>query len=77
MAGDFNIYDIAKYKELYTDKYVSSSEEYAYVSYPDDKASLDYILLPKRYKFENFTCRPEYVSDHKMLVAKIAGPISL
>ena len=69
--GDFNIYTIAKYKETYGNQYVSSSELYNYASYPNDKASLDYILLPKQYEFKSFNCQPEYVSDHRMIVAEI------
>lgn len=74
LSGDFNIFNIEKYKALYGDQYVSSSESYAYVSYPDDQASFDYILIPKNYSFENFECREEYVSDHRMIVAKIKLP---
>jgi endonuclease/exonuclease/phosphatase family metal-dependent hydrolase len=71
LIGDFNIFDIAKYKELYSKKYRSSSDIYDYVSYPEKDSSLDYILLPNKYEFEDFVCREEYVSDHRMIVAKI------
>ena len=70
-AGDFNIYDIVKYKDLYGDRYTSSSEQYDYISYPNDNAPLDYVLLPRRYEFENFECYPEYISDHRIIVARI------
>lgn len=71
LIGDFNIFNISKYSELYKDKYLASSDIYEYISYPNDKASLDYILLPKKYSFEGFNCLNKYVSDHCMLVAKI------
>lgn len=71
LAGDFNIFKMTKYKELYGESYVSSSEKYDYISYPKDGASFDYILLPRTYEFESFICRDEYVSDHRMIVAKI------
>ena len=71
LVGDFNIYNIVKYKDLYDSQYISSSELYHYVSYPNDNASLDYILLPQQYEFEDFSCRSEYVSDHRMIVAKV------
>ncbi len=71
LAGDFNIFTITDYKELYGDEYVSSSEKYKYISYPKDNVSFDYVLLPRQYEFEEFVCREEYVSDHRMIVAKI------
>ena len=71
LIGDFNIFDIAKYKELYSKRYRASSDVYEYVSYPEKNSSLDYILLPNKYEFENFICRDEYVSDHRMIVTTI------
>jgi len=71
LVGDFNIFNISKYRELYSDSYQTSSDLYDYTSYPKDNGSLDYILLPHKYKFESFSCRDEYVSDHRMIVAKI------
>ncbi len=71
LVGDFNIKDLSNYKELYSQKYISSGDLYKYISYPKDNTSFDYVLLPKKYNFENFSCKDEYVSDHKMIVAKI------
>lgn len=71
LVGDFNIYNIEKYKDIYGDKYISSSEKFEYISYPDDGASLDYFLIPKNCEFLNFKCQNEYVSDHRMIVAEI------
>lgn len=71
LTGDFNIYDMARYKAIYGERYVSSDEYCQYVSYPNDNASLDYVLLPKRYHFEDFECRAEPLSDHRMIIARI------
>lgn len=71
LVGDFNIFNISKYKEIYGQEYIASSELFDYISYPKDNASLDYILLPNSYQFESFECRLEYLSDHRMIVAKI------
>lgn len=74
LAGDFNIFDITKYKKLYGESHISSSEGCDYVSYPKDKTSFDYVLLPRTHQLESFVCRDEYVSDHRMIVAKIKLP---
>ena len=71
LIGDFNIKDIKKYKNLYIDKYTSSSDFTDYVSYPMDEVSYDYILLSNKYKFKNFECLDENISDHKMIVTTI------
>jgi endonuclease/exonuclease/phosphatase family metal-dependent hydrolase len=71
LIGDFNIFDISKYKNMYGDKYLASSDLFKYISYPEDNASLDYILVPNKYEFEDLTCFNEYVSDHRLICAKI------
>ena len=71
LVGDFNIFDMSKYRDLYGDKYQASSDLYEYVSYPEDNASLDYILLPHGYEFQDFFCLDVPISDHKMIVSKI------
>jgi len=71
LAGDFNIFNIAKYREAYGSDYTSSSEQFQYISYPEDGDSLDYVLIPKGCSFKHFECRQECVSDHRMLVARI------
>lgn len=71
IIGDFNIKNIKKYRGLYDDSYTSSSDIYDYISYPADSMSYDYMLIPKVYEFENFECRDEDVSDHRMIMATI------
>jgi len=74
LAGDFNIKGLSKYRDVYDEKYRSSSDEFSYISYPNDGLSYDYILLPKCMKFESFECRDEYVSDHRMIISEITMP---
>lgn len=74
LAGDFNISNISKFKDLYAKDYISSSDFCDYISYPNDNVSYDYVLLPEKYEFEEFHCKEENVSDHKMIVAKIKLP---
>lgn len=71
LMGDFNIFNIARYKAEYGDEFVSSSERYNYISYPKDNDTLDYVLLPRLFDFESFVCRDEYVSDHRLITARI------
>jgi len=71
LAGDFNIFNIAQYKDAYGKDYAASSDQFEYISYPEDNASLDYILLPRNCSFKSFECRQEYLSDHRMLSAEI------
>jgi endonuclease/exonuclease/phosphatase family metal-dependent hydrolase len=42
-----------------------------YLSYPPANYTLDYILIPKKFKFKSFDCLGENLSDHKALVAEI------
>lgn len=71
IAGDFNIKDILRYENLFGEQLVASSSEHNYVSYPADGLSYDYILISKKFKFGDFECRDEPVSDHRMIVSNI------
>jgi endonuclease/exonuclease/phosphatase family metal-dependent hydrolase len=42
-----------------------------YVSYPGGNVVLDYILIPKRYRFLKVKCTGKKVSDHRAVVATI------
>jgi endonuclease/exonuclease/phosphatase family metal-dependent hydrolase len=72
VAGDFNIRDLSKYRDVYAESHRSSADEFNYVSYPEDGVSYDYVLIPKEYTFTSFECRAEYVSDHRMLISNIS-----
>ena len=74
LIGDFNIFNMSKYRGLYDGAYKASNDKYEYISYPKDNDSLDYVLIPLSYEFESFICRDEYVSDHRMVVTKIKLP---
>ena len=67
-AGDFNLYDLVKYRDKLSE-YDVSSEQLSYGSYPKDKSRLDYIVSPKEYRMTNIACPNDYVSDHRALIA--------
>ena len=74
ILGDFNIYNLAAYKQKNTllQEYTLSSELAEYISYPDDKDTLDYIIAPSEsIKLSNILCPNTYVSDHRALLADI------
>ena len=74
ILGDFNIYKLAERKEKnqLLQNYSLSSEITDYVSYPDDKDSLDYIAVPSsKFKLVDVTCPDTHVSDHRALIATI------
>ncbi len=67
IVGDFNIFDLEKEYELYSDDYTASSEFSNYISFPIKNQTLDYVLMPNEYSFTSFeTC--EGLSDHNALV---------
>ena len=82
ILGDFNIPDPKIVKELATD-YSISTDMKNYLSYcPNERikkdkvynpeaCTLDYILIPKKFKFKHFDCGGEGLSDHNALIAEI------
>lgn len=70
MAGDFNLFNLVKYKDLYKD-YKLSFDFQNYLSYPQDNGCLDYILIPKNFEFQSLELLPDNLSDHKALFSKI------
>ena len=46
-------------------------QEKKYISYPKGNFTLDYILIPKKYKFKNLKCEGKNLSDHRALIAEI------
>jgi len=74
ILGDFNIYKLTERKEKSSllNNYTLSSELADYVSYPEDKDSLDYIIVPKsKFKLNDVKCPDTFVSDHRALIATI------
>lgn len=76
ILGDFNIYKLAerKAKSQLLNDYTISSELEDYISYPDDKDSLDYIAVPQsKFKLSDVKCPGIHVSDHRALIATISN----
>lgn len=71
IVGDFNIIDSYVLHDLTKDEYKSSLKFKKYISYPPANYTLDYILIPKKFKFKSFECLGTNLSDHKALVANI------
>jgi len=71
IIGDFNMYESDVLNSLTEDKFVSSMKYKKYLSYPIKKWTLDYVLIPKKYRFKSFECSGNDLSDHKALVAEI------
>ncbi len=70
IAGDFNMWHQDWLNDLTSQEYVSSMQYKKYLSYPLNKWTLDYILIPKKYKFKSLKCEGD-VSDHKALIAEV------
>jgi endonuclease/exonuclease/phosphatase family metal-dependent hydrolase len=72
IIGDFNFIDSYVLHDLTEKEYKSSLKFKRYISYPLAKYTLDYILIPKKYKFKTFKCGGTNLSDHKALIAEIS-----
>ncbi|MDP7521004.1 MAG: endonuclease/exonuclease/phosphatase family protein [Candidatus Pacearchaeota archaeon] len=71
IAGDFNMHEYKVLHDLTKEDYESSMNYKKYMSYPLRKWTLDYILIPKKYKFKSFECAGKDISDHKSLIAEV------
>jgi len=71
IVGDFNIRHPDYLHDLTEENYKSSMQYKRYLSYPPANYTLDYILIPKNFKFKSFHCLGNGLSDHKALVADI------
>jgi len=71
LVGDFNMYESDVLHSLTKEKFTSSMKYKKYMSYPIRKWTLDYVLIPKKYKFKSFECGGKGLSDHKALIAEI------
>lgn len=72
ILGDFNMRHSEWLHDLIEGDYTSSLKYKKYLSYPPDKWTLDYILIPKKFKFKSFECSEEELSDHRALIAEIS-----
>ncbi len=70
MAGDFNLFDLAQYSSI-TEGYHLSYNYKPYISYPDDKGCLDYIMIPDTFEFLGLELLEEYLSDHKGVMVSL------
>jgi endonuclease/exonuclease/phosphatase family metal-dependent hydrolase len=70
IIGDFNIDDLDKNKDLWQEKYTSSTS-FNYTSYPSMNKRNDYILIPKSLKIESVNLSGDELSDHRALTAVI------
>ena len=65
------IWFISKNKNSLFSEYNLSNDFKKYISYKKDSGTLDYILLPKKYYFNELVCLEEYLSDHNGLYIEI------
>lgn len=70
IAGDFNILDINTQRSLFEDNYTVSTDITAYISFPSENATLDYILLPNKLRYISVKT-VEGLSDHNGILAVV------
>ncbi len=70
IAGDFNIFRLQDYAQLYGSEYVASIDFKDYVSFPSEGNTLDYILTPKAAQFTSLKA-VDGLSDHSALLFEI------
>lgn len=73
IAGDFNIFDLEGSNDLYAEDYTSSMEFKEYISFPSEKRTLDYALVPKKYAINSLETY-EGFSDHSALLFTLMLP---
>ena len=71
IVGDFNMFDFRLLRDLTEENWFSSRDYKKYTSYPPRRWTLDYILIPKKYKFNSFECSGKGLSDHRALIAEV------
>jgi len=71
IVGDFNIRHPEYLSDLIEGEYSSSYNYKKYLSYPPANYTLDYIVIPKKFKFKSLKCLGKNLSDHKALIAEI------
>lgn len=70
IAGDFNIFNINTQRSLFEDNYTVSTDITAYISFPSENATLDYILLPSKLQYISVKT-VEGLSDHNGILAVV------
>lgn len=70
IAGDFNIFHINDVRPTFDDEYTASTDVAPYISFLSENVTLDYILLPKQYRFVR-VATIETASDHLGVIATI------
>ncbi|MBS3072430.1 endonuclease/exonuclease/phosphatase family protein [Candidatus Pacearchaeota archaeon] len=71
IVGDFNFYEYEILNDLVEKNFLSSMKYKKYISYPLNKWTLDYILIPKNYKFKSLKCTGRGLSDHMTIISDI------
>jgi endonuclease/exonuclease/phosphatase family metal-dependent hydrolase len=67
ISGDFNIFQLSDFKSLYEKEYIASTDFKSYISFPSQKLTLDYLLLPKTFRFQSIDTQ-DYLSDHTAML---------
>lgn len=79
MAGDFNLFKMTEYSNIFKGyklsydfkKYKSFAEGYENGKMVKKNGTLDYILIPENYNFEEVNVLDSYLSDHDAIYSKI------
>jgi len=71
IVGDFNFYESEILNDLVKENFVSSIKYKNYLSYPLRNWTLDYILIPKKFKFKSLKCLGKGLSDHRALACEV------
>ena len=71
MIGDFNIKHPEYLSQAIYGNYVSSYDYKKYLSYPAANYTLDYVVIPKEFKFKSLKCLGKGLSDHMALLAEV------
>lgn len=72
MLGDFNNFDLGAYKTTRLREYSIATDIADYESMPKNNGTLDYVAVPlSTYTIADVLCPPEYMSDHRALIATI------
>ncbi len=70
IAGDFNIFQLQDYAQLYGGEYMASIDFKNYVSFPSEGNTLDYVLTPKTMPISSLEA-VDGLSDHNALLFSI------
>jgi endonuclease/exonuclease/phosphatase family metal-dependent hydrolase len=71
ILGDFNSFDLSRYKHTALKDYTISTDITPYISMPRNNGTLDYILAPNGFKIDTVACPKDYVSDHRAVIAEL------